>query len=78
MQYHNITTAIFFNLKVLSIDGSCLRRISDPCMPVFFQPVLLSEKCSKIIHNILKKNNIVRNNTNTIKLKICIDASKLN
>lgn len=59
MQYNSITTSIFKYLKLLSIDRSSVKRIPNPCMPVFLQPVLISEKCTKIIYNYLNEKDDV-------------------
>lgn len=59
MQYNSITTSILKCLKLLSIDRTSVKRIPNPCMPVFLQPVLISEKCTKIIYNYLNEKEVV-------------------
>lgn len=59
MQYNSITKSIFKYLKLLSIDRSSVKRIPNPCMQVFLQPVLILEKCTKIIYNYLNEKEDV-------------------
>lgn len=59
MQNDSIITSIFKYLKLLSIDRSPIKRNPNPCMSVFLQPVLISDKCTKFIYNHLNEKEDV-------------------
>lgn len=59
MQYNSIVTAISKYLKSLLIDRSSFKRLPNPYVPLFFEPLISSEKCSKIFYNFLNKNEAI-------------------
>lgn len=46
-------------MKLLSIDRSSVKKIPNPCQFFFWKPVLISEKCTKIIYNYLNEKEDV-------------------
>ena len=64
MKYNSVISAISKYLKLLSIDKTSIRRSLSPCLPAYFEPILIVEKCTKIIYNYL---NVKEVNTTTIE-----------
>lgn len=60
MQYNIITTSIFKYLKLLSIGRNSVKRIPNPYMPFVSQPLLHSEKYTKIIYKLLNEKEDVQ------------------
>ena len=59
MKYHSIITATSKYLRCMSIDRQSTKKSINPYMPVFFKPVLLHEKVSKIIYNVLNEKEVI-------------------
>ena len=58
MKYNSVTSAISKYLKLLSIDKTSIRRLPSPCLPIYFEPILIVEKCTKIIYNYLNVKEV--------------------
>lgn len=60
IQYNIVTTSIFKYLKLLSIGRNSVKIIPNPYMPFVSQPLLLSEKYTKIIYKLLNEKEDVQ------------------
>ena len=58
MKYNSVTSAISKYLKLLSIDKTSIRRLPSPCLTIYFEPILIVEKCTKIIYNYLNVKEV--------------------
>ena len=58
MKYNSVISAISNYLKQLSIDKTSIRRSPSPCLPAYFEPILMVEKCTKIIYNYLNVKEV--------------------
>lgn len=59
MQYNSIITAISSFLKCMSLNKNVVESRCGPYLPFYFENILLNEKCTKVIYNCIKENNIV-------------------
>ena len=56
--YNSVISAILKYLKLLSIDKTSIRRLPNPCLPTYFEPILNVEKFTKIIYNYLNVKEV--------------------
>ena len=70
MKYNSIISAMSTYLRSISIDRHSIKQNINPCMPVFFEPVLLHEKCSKIIYNILNEKEDIPTSMGKLKTEL--------
>ena len=52
MKYNSVTSAISKYLKLLSIDKTSIRRSLSPCLPAYFEPILMVENVLRLFTTI--------------------------
>ena len=70
MKYNSMITAILKYLRSLSVDRHLIKQIVNPCMPIFFENVLMHEKCSYIIYKILNVKEVIPVSLNKWKTEL--------
>ena len=59
MQNNSITTAILKYLIFLHVHRTFVKLFPNPCIPIFFQGVILFEKCTRNIYKLLNDKEVV-------------------
>ena len=69
-KYNSMITAISKYLRSLSVDRHLIKQIVNPCMPIFFENVLMHEKCSNIIYKTLNVKEVIPVSLNKWKTEL--------
>ena len=59
MQYNSIISSISKFLNVMSVKRSEVKKKCFPYIPLYFKPILLNKKCSKVLYDMINSNNII-------------------
>lgn len=59
MHYTSIITVISKYLKILSSNKTLFKRFPNPNIPLFFEYIFLTEKCTRCIYKLLNNNEVV-------------------
>ena len=76
MKYKSVISAILKYLKLLSIEKTYIRRLPSQCLQIYFVPILVRERSTKIIYNYLSVKEVNPTTTSKWKWKLDIYCSR--
>ena len=56
MQYNSVISAISNFMKIVSIKRNCVKIVCKPSISFYYEPILLYEKCTKVIYRLLNES----------------------
>ena len=59
MQFYSVISAISKFLKTMSVNRSDVSKDFSPFIPFYFEYILLNEKCSKVLYQLINSKDIV-------------------